>query len=337
MKKWILVILLIGVFVFSKVNVFAVEGSCGGPDEPCCQDEQGKLDCHKCDTCFCINRNGSNICKSTTTPNKCECTGSSSCRIFQEANFCDASVGKKAYCVYDENRKCGKNLTGLYTCKCADQQEFQNDKEINGYNQYYEIGTCVAKKTGSVWYEKYYIEQEYCTLVGKEPRLYYCAQGTNYFPVECRCVESSYPNDIGVGECFKLVPSTKIIPKPGSNENIEKYKEEFVYGTNQKLYCEDKGNDENPYIRTALGCIPISINGFIGWIVPSLFGIIGGIAFLIMIYGFIMMSASDGDPKKAQAAKETITAAITGLLLSIFAIFLVRLIMLYILKLPGVK
>jgi glucose uptake protein GlcU len=68
-----------------------------------------------------------------------------------------------------------------------------------------------------------------------------------------------------------------------------------------------------------------------------LFGIAGGISFLLMIYGFILVGTSNGDDKKLQGAKETITSAITGLLVSIFALFIFRLIAVDILKIPGLN
>jgi hypothetical protein len=88
-------------------------------------------------------------------------------------------------------------------------------------------------------------------------------------------------------------------------------------------------------INTALGCVPVEMDKFIAWLLPYLFGISGSIAFLLMVYGFFLMSTSQGDPKVIQGAKETITSAISGLLVSIFAVFLLRLIALDILKIPG--
>ncbi len=90
-------------------------------------------------------------------------------------------------------------------------------------------------------------------------------------------------------------------------------------------------------INTALGCVPYTVNGFSTWLLQILFGIAGGIAFLLMVYGFILIATSSGDEKKVQAAKETITSAITGLLVSIFALFLFRLIAVDILKIPGIS
>lgn len=93
----------------------------------------------------------------------------------------------------------------------------------------------------------------------------------------------------------------------------------------------------NVGVNTALGCIPVQMDKFIAWLLPYLFGIGGGIAFVLMIYGFILMTTSNGDPKAVQGAKETITSAIIGLLICIFAIFILRLIAVDILKIPGIS
>jgi hypothetical protein len=93
----------------------------------------------------------------------------------------------------------------------------------------------------------------------------------------------------------------------------------------------------DPCLDTALGCVPYTVKGFSTWLMNILFGIAGGISFLLMIYGFILVGTSSGDDKKLQGAKETITSAITGLLVSIFALFIFRLIAVDILKIPGLS
>jgi len=90
-------------------------------------------------------------------------------------------------------------------------------------------------------------------------------------------------------------------------------------------------------INTALGCIPIKMDAFIPWLLSWFFGVAGGIAFLLMAYGFILIATSSGDEKKVQGAKETITSAIVGLVVCIFAIFILRLIAVNILKIPGMN
>lgn len=88
-------------------------------------------------------------------------------------------------------------------------------------------------------------------------------------------------------------------------------------------------------IDTALGCVPVEIGPFVVWLSNWIFGVAGGVAFLMMVYGFFLMATSSGDPKAVQGAKETVTSAITGLLVSIFGVFILRLVTLNILQLPG--
>lgn len=88
----------------------------------------------------------------------------------------------------------------------------------------------------------------------------------------------------------------------------------------------DQG-DQGDCIRTAIGCVPIEdpndIAGFfLGWGL----GIAGGIATLLIIVAAFIMITSAGDPKRTQAGKELLTAAISGLVLIIFSIFILRLI-----------
>jgi len=96
------------------------------------------------------------------------------------------------------------------------------------------------------------------------------------------------------------------------------------------------GCEQYKEINTALGCVPLDFTAFMEWLLPILFGFFGGIAFILMVYGFILMGTSSGDEKKVQAAKETITSAIIGLVVSISALFILKLIAVDILQIPGI-
>ncbi|HJX45748.1 MAG TPA: hypothetical protein VJ399_01090 [Patescibacteria group bacterium] len=89
-------------------------------------------------------------------------------------------------------------------------------------------------------------------------------------------------------------------------------------------------------IDTAIGCIPLgNQNEFIGFILTWGIGIAGGIAFLLMIYaGFIIMTSS-GNPDRLKAGQELLTSAIMGIILLIFSVFILRIIGVDILKIPG--
>lgn len=99
------------------------------------------------------------------------------------------------------------------------------------------------------------------------------------------------------------------------------------------LTCDDEES-----INTAIGCIPIGdTNSFIGFILGWGIGIGGGIAFLLILLGGFQVMTSNGVPEKVQAGKELITSAITGLVMLIFSVFILRFIGVDILQLPGLK
>jgi len=87
---------------------------------------------------------------------------------------------------------------------------------------------------------------------------------------------------------------------------------------------------------TALGCITTSSpQEFIAWLLKSVIGIAGGIAFLLMLWGGFQIITSTGDPEKLNKGKEILTSAIIGLVVIIFSVFLLKLIGVDILQLPG--
>ncbi len=100
-----------------------------------------------------------------------------------------------------------------------------------------------------------------------------------------------------------------------------------------EIFCNN-----NDGINTAIGCIPIDSGlSFAEWFLPKLLGIMGGIAFLLMIYGAFLMITSAGDAEKIKAGQETITSALTGLIFAIFSLFILRLIGVDILNIPGLQ
>lgn len=64
-------------------------------------------------------------------------------------------------------------------------------------------------------------------------------------------------------------------------------------------------------------------------------GLAGGIALILMVYGGIMVITSGGNPQKLQAGKELITSAVMGLILILFGTYLLKLIGVDILQIPG--
>ena len=89
-------------------------------------------------------------------------------------------------------------------------------------------------------------------------------------------------------------------------------------------------------IWTAIGCLSPDFGSFVSQQLLGFgVGIAGGIAFLYFLYGAFLFLTSQGNPEQIAHAREIIMSALLGLLLIIFSVFLLRVISVDILKLPG--
>jgi hypothetical protein len=95
-------------------------------------------------------------------------------------------------------------------------------------------------------------------------------------------------------------------------------------------------SEDNGGLYTGLGCIPTTFSSFVSNFLLG-FGISlgGGISLMCIIYSAFMIQTSRGNADKIQHAQEQLTACITGLMLIIFSIFILRVIGVDILKIPG--
>jgi len=88
-----------------------------------------------------------------------------------------------------------------------------------------------------------------------------------------------------------------------------------------ELGCEHGG------LNTALGCINVvDFSGFAGSLINFGVGLGGGVALVLIAYASFRVSTSQGDPTQLQAAKELLSAAIIGLLMIVFSVFILRLL-----------
>jgi len=88
-------------------------------------------------------------------------------------------------------------------------------------------------------------------------------------------------------------------------------------------------------IKTAFGRISTDVGEFVQWVLKFILGIAGGIVTLLIIVSGYRLMTSQGNPEKVQAAREQLTSAIVGLLFIIFSLFILQLITVDILKIPG--
>lgn len=104
---------------------------------------------------------------------------------------------------------------------------------------------------------------------------------------------------------------------------------------NPKSTLHPQGIYKNGGSWTALGCIDTTPDGFVSWFLTGAIGIGGGVAFLIMLWGVFTMITSAGNPERLNQGREIIVSAIAGLIMIIFSVFLLRVIGVDILKIPG--
>ena len=170
------------------------------------------------------------------------------------------------------------------------------------------------------------------------------------------CPDGYKPNPIG--EFAKLGCSTRercCIPLTTGCSNwnpVTGCEKDYTRCTNAQTICcantnncpiyTPPGNGQDPTcnngqgIDTAIGCIPITdTNLFIGFILRWAIGIGGGIAFLLIVYSAFMIMTSQGNPERLKAGQELLTSAIAGLIMLIFSVFILELIGVKILQIPG--
>lgn len=87
---------------------------------------------------------------------------------------------------------------------------------------------------------------------------------------------------------------------------------------------------------SGMACFPTRLDSFITDFILSVgIGIAGLAALLCIIYSVLRIQTSRGNPEAIKKAQETMTSCIIGLILIIFSAFLLRLIGVTILRIPG--
>lgn len=136
----------------------------------------------------------------------------------------------------------------------------------------------------------------------------YCNGGTPPSTWE-KCVKCVYPD---------LVKEGGNVPDASDNETL----------MNMPTPHPDK-------FYTMMGCLSTEPSVFTTQIAQVLFSIIGGIAFLYLLYGSSIFLTSRSDPEKLSQGKRIIVGAIVGLLFVLLSVFIIRMISVNILRAPG--
>lgn len=132
-------------------------------------------------------------------------------------------------------------------------------------------------------------------------------------PDLCKCIKE----ELTLGKMCDRIGS---FPEPESNSKEEE----------ECRKCTSHG------IWTAIGCINFTLEDFF---VKTLFdwgvGFAGVFSLLCIIYSAFILQTSGGSPEKIKKAKGRLTACIVGLLLIIFSVFILRVVGVDILQIPG--
>jgi len=132
-------------------------------------------------------------------------------------------------------------------------------------------------------------------------------------------------------------PSCKCInpvtPSPGYLKAMNDFcqRQANLKDRNACISCSNDGG-----VFSGIGCVKTDSKKFIKETVFGIgIGLAGGFSLLCIIYAAFMMQSSQGNPEKLKKAQEMITGCIMGLMLIIFSVFILRLIGVNILKIPG--
>lgn len=103
---------------------------------------------------------------------------------------------------------------------------------------------------------------------------------------------------------------------------------------NEKTACMNCASGGG--ISTGIGCIPADPGNFItDFLLNRLIGLAGIFAMICIFYSAFQLQTSRGNPEKIKKAQELLTSCIMGLMLIIFSVFILKLIGVDILKIPG--
>lgn len=110
---------------------------------------------------------------------------------------------------------------------------------------------------------------------------------------------------------------------------------DYVSNPDQLRSCELCARRDGVF--SSIGCIGTNPAGFVSTIMGVGVGLAGIAAFLCILYAAFILQTSQGNPDKIKKAREYLTNCIIGLLIILFAIFILRLIGVSILGIPGLS
>lgn len=151
---------------------------------------------------------------------------------------------------------------------------------------------------------------------------------------EKHAYECAHPKCESCPQCLPVTSVSPPKPLPSIRPLCEQVPSQFQ-GDCLDCMVNDKGEYGTTGIWTAVGCISTDLGGFV---TEFIYGIglkfAGAVAFLYFLYGAFLYLTSGGNPEKVAMGKEVIVSSLSGLLLLIFSLFLLKIIAIDILEIP---
>jgi len=141
---------------------------------------------------------------------------------------------------------------------------------------------------------------------------------------------------VGTASASITDPSCKCVATASSSAvpGVKDLCDRYIHTASDVGPCVSCANSGGYY--SGFGCIPLNLSEFISrYILGTGIGLAGGIAMLCIMYSAFRMQTSQGNPEAIKKAQENLTSCITGLILIIFSVLILRIIAGDILRIPG--
>lgn len=163
---------------------------------------------------------------------------------------------------------------------------------------------------------------------------YIAIQGLSSTMDACMDGSASTPNDLANISCICIKDATSSAVLE-LNSLCTQYFSLSSTSSNEIQKCSSCMMQTGGFY-TSIGCIPLDLATFISsYILGIGIGIAGGVALLCIMYSAFRMQTSRGNAEAIKKAQESMTACITGLIIIIFSVLILKIIGVDILRIPG--
>ena len=177
----------------------------------------------------------------------------------------------------------------------------------------------------------------------KRSNLNICQKSIGTKKALCSDVPPIETPDPEANAAFSLCQQIPVTPNNGVTNLDQKGQECCLCATgnsgrdSKTGLCTTSSTDPTfvPGIWTAIGCIKADQESIVTTLLRVGIGLAGGVALIMILVAAFALRTSQGEPKRANEAREMLTSAIIGLLFIIFSVTILQFIGVTILRIPN--